>query len=1068
MRTPTHRTRTRRRSVAAATLGALALVGSLLVAAPAQAINNTGTGGVFVPASGRALDTKAGTGGYSTPMEANTYRTIKIAGVAGLPDDGTVGAVSLNATVSGNSSGGSLFGRPDADTPRTTMLIYNDNAGEYVSNTAIVAVSEAGTMQVATQTAARLILDIQGYYTANTDGTAAGGFVAVSGKRIVDTRSGLGAPKALLAPGKSVDIQVAGANGVPNGASGAVVNLLPINSTDSDGYLTPYATGSARPGNALHYAPSVNTSVQAQVKLSSAGKMTIYNGSSTINLVVDLQGYFTAAGAGGATFTPGTGRVFDSRATGGTVLAKNETRAIPIAGQAGVPVMGSGLTAVVITLTATRSSSDGRATVWANGLEQPDTTSINFRANETRTNTVTVALGANGKINLVNTASATHYVIDVQGWYVNPLAATIACPDPHAAGSWTKSIPTTDINCTITAPAAASTDEQFSVTLDGELDSINDLSETATTSTTVTVPAQGGLHTVAVEIDDNRGNAISTNAYAFGLGDWAGKAIIPDPANGTEVDTAGSLSAAPANDNFGLDALRRYVISSDADGAGEPVDDSGWISGDYPIPAAKLTAGGTYYWNVTVRGPSGGSSTITSVRSPTWSFIASSAPKASITCPEPYSDGSWQHDALTAALDCAVTVPPAYTSAASITLAIDGVETRTQALDTTSPIALSATIPAGAAARSIVAITTIESTNAHSETTFDFGSGLWSNGNYVPSIADGGDSNDSAPVLFADSDGAPFGSGVELQYTVGTKPDGSGIVAQSDWSPQPLSIEDGVLTIGKTYYWSAKAKGPLNDGSGSASTASPIWSFVATEDPNLQPATGGQTEEAQFAAAASSCPAWLYIGVRGTNEPAGSGKSPWGHGYTKGGYGATKLLGEKLERHVGKLKREALNYPASAGIWGQSLYWNSKTKGEQNLVAELNAVAKKCSSTKIWVVGHSQGAHVVEDAFAANKISKAARSQVRGGALGGNPTYMPNEKIDAPGNGTRKGLLHAWHKNVNKLTSKNNKGKKVTTFRSWCYKDDLFCQNSDNMDVHNSYRYEKSAIKMEKWLRQFQ
>ncbi|MBF4595820.1 hypothetical protein ITJ58_18855, partial [Curtobacterium flaccumfaciens] len=121
-------------------------------------------------------------------MSADTWRTVKIAGLAGIPDDGSVGAVSLNATVSGTPSAGTLFGRPDADTSRTTMLVYNDNTGEYVSNSAIVAVSAAGTIQVSTETAARLILDVQGYYTANTDGTAAGGFVPVAGKRIVDTR----------------------------------------------------------------------------------------------------------------------------------------------------------------------------------------------------------------------------------------------------------------------------------------------------------------------------------------------------------------------------------------------------------------------------------------------------------------------------------------------------------------------------------------------------------------------------------------------------------------------------------------------------------------------------------------------------------------------------------------------------------------------------------------------------------------------------------------------------------------------------------------------------------------
>lgn len=1066
MRTLLHAPRTRKRSIAAATLGALALVGSLLVATPAQAINDTGTGGVFVPASGRVLDTKVGTGGFSTPMEAGKYRTIKIAGVAGIPDDATVGAVSLNATVSGSADNGILYGRPDADTSRTTMLIYNDNAGEYVSNTAIVAVSTDGTIQVSTETAARLILDVQGYYTANTDGTAAGGFVPVAGKRIVDTRSGLGAPKALLAPGKSVDIQVTGANGVPAGASGAVVNLLPINSTASDGYLTPYATGTTRPDNALHYAPSVNTSIQAQVRLSSSGKMTIYNGSSTINLVIDLQGYFTKAGVNGATFTPGIGRVFDSRATGNTILAKNETRAIQVTGQAGVPVMGSGITAVVLTLTAAHGGSDGRASVWANGTTQPDTTSINFQTDEIRTNTVTVALGANGKINLNNVADATNYVIDLQGWYTNPVAPTIACPNPYTSGSWATEIPATDITCTVTSSAATSSGEQLTVTLDGDLDSINDLSDTSTTVTTVAVPAQGGVHTIAVEIDDSQGNAVATNTSSFGLGNWAAKPLVPTPADAAEADTAGSLEAAPTGDAFGPDAQFRYTITSDPDGARNPVVVSDWVSGAFPIPATALTAGATYYWTVTARGSSGGSSTIKTVQSPVWSFIASAAPKATIACPAPYQDGSWQHDALSSAVNCTVTAPSAYTDGANLSLTVDGADAGSQPLSAETPTTATVTIPAGASAHSIVARTSIENTNASTETTHWFGTGLWSDGNYVPSLADGGSSNDITPVLFTDSDGAPFGEKVQLQYTVGTRPDGSGVVAQSDWSAQPLTIADGTLTEGQTYYWHAEAKGPLNDGSGNADTVSPVWSFVATADPDLSDPTTAEPSTVRVAAA-SSCPAWLFIGVRGTTAGKGSGKSKWGSGWTKGGFGATELLSQKLKRHVGGITVESLNYPATWSPIGGSSYWNSKSRGQTALIKEMNAVAKSCSSTKMWVAGHSQGAQVVGDTLASGKLSKKAKANFRGAVLGGDPTYVPKEKVDAPGNGPGYGTIHGWHHSVDSLTAKNNKGKKVQQVRSWCYDKDMFCQGDLSLPVHNSYSLEPTAIKQEKWLRQF-
>ncbi|MDP4332423.1 DUF2599 domain-containing protein [Curtobacterium sp. A7_M15] len=515
MRSLLHAPRTRKRSLAAAILAALALIGSLLVATPAHALNNTGTGGVFVSATGRILDTKAGTGGFSTPMEAGKYRTIKVAGLAGLPDDGSVGAVSLNATVGASTGYGTLFGRPDADTGRTTMLIYNGVSGEYTSNSATIAVGADGTIQVMTETASRLILDVQGYYTANTDGTAAGGFVPVA-KRLVDTRSGMGAAKAAIAPGKSIDVQITGANGVPAGASAAVVNLIAVNSTDADGYLTPYATGGTKPQNSLHYAPSETTSVQAQVPLSAAGKITIANSSTTTNLLVDLQGYFTAAGKGGAVFTPSYGRAYDSRATGNTALAKNETRSIQIAGTAGVPVMGSGITAVTLTLIVAHGGSAGYADVYADGKTDPGITAVNFQPNEIQTNTITVPLGANGKIALRNAAEATNYVVDVQGWYINPAAPTISCPQPYAAGSWTNALPNSNIACTVHMAATGDDSGTLDVTINGENTVETMLSSTTDTTYTATVPAVDGWYDITAT-SNYAGNVGVDTHYEFGL-----------------------------------------------------------------------------------------------------------------------------------------------------------------------------------------------------------------------------------------------------------------------------------------------------------------------------------------------------------------------------------------------------------------------------------------------------------------------------------------------------------------------------------------------------------------------
>gem|GEM_PF-1095341 len=515
MRSLLHAPRTRKRSIAAATLGALALIGSLLVVTPAQALNDTGTGGVFVPSTGRILDTAKGTGGFSTPMEAGKYRTIKVAGLAGLPDDGSVGAVSLNATVGASTGYGTLFGRPDADTGRATMMIYNGVSGEYTSNTATVAVGMDGTIQVMTETASRLILDVQGYYTANTDGTAAGGFVPVA-KRIVDTRSGVGAAKAALAPGKSVDVQITGSNGIPAGASGVVVNLIAINGTEADGYLTPYATGGTKPANSLHYAPSESTSIQAQVPLSADGKITIANSSTTANLLVDLQGYFTAAGKGGAVFTPAYGRAYDSRATGNTALAENETRSIQIAGTAGVPVMGSGVTAVVLTLIVAHGGSNGYADAWADGTTKPNTSAINFTTNEIQTNTITVPLGANGKIALRNAAKATNYVVDVQGWYYNPQAPKVTCDAPAKPGAWVTASPEQSVKCSAIFPPAPATDVVGDIVIDGNNVDQFVGSTTGNSIRSFAFLATAGTHEVQASVTQPDGTfTSSTLSYAF-------------------------------------------------------------------------------------------------------------------------------------------------------------------------------------------------------------------------------------------------------------------------------------------------------------------------------------------------------------------------------------------------------------------------------------------------------------------------------------------------------------------------------------------------------------------------
>ncbi|MDT3329457.1 hypothetical protein Q9S78_02130 [Microbacterium sp. KSW-18] len=293
---------------------------------------------------------------------------------------------------------------------------YGGLGAQSTSISSILAVEADGTFDVQTSTSSRLVIDIQGYYTRDPQGVAAGGFVPLNGARIADTRSGLAVPAGELTDDASVDIRVAGVGGVPADASAVVVSLTTVNTTQAQGILTPYPAGQSRPRNSLHYAKNLNTTVQAQVRVGTGGKITVHNAGATAHLVVDVQGYFTATPAGGGSmFTPAAGRIFDSRYS--QALTADETRKIQIAGKADMPEMDMGIVAAVLTLTSTGiSSGSGRAVAWAGGATQPPTTSLSLGTG-LRSNTITLPLGPDGTINLKNGGPEGDYIIDLQGWY---------------------------------------------------------------------------------------------------------------------------------------------------------------------------------------------------------------------------------------------------------------------------------------------------------------------------------------------------------------------------------------------------------------------------------------------------------------------------------------------------------------------------------------------------------------------------------------------------------------------------------------------------------------------------
>ena len=414
---------------------AVGVVQAVTFAAAPRAIA-AGTGGQFVPAQGRILDTRPGTqvGPYSTAMPAGTWRKVQVDGVVGIPSTG-VSAVTVTFTAINPTADGLINADEDEATPNTVVdyLAYQARSG-IQSNTATVAVADDGMIQVrATNASTNLVMDVEGYYTEN-DAVAPGGYVPVTPTRLIDTRDGTGIHAVKLTGGSTTTLPIGGSGGIPLDATAAMLNFTIVNNTSTgDRYFTPYPADDASPPTTtltLHFESGVMDANAAQVGLATTGadagaiKFFLTGSGYSVDLTVDVVGYFAPGTSTGA-FTTSAARVYDSRNTGHTTIAAGSTVRIPVAGVSGLPAAGSGISSVTADVTAINASStvgNGYLTIWADGKALPTPfSSMHYEPNATTSNFVTSALGSNGDIDVYNGGSvAVNFVIDVEGWYASP------------------------------------------------------------------------------------------------------------------------------------------------------------------------------------------------------------------------------------------------------------------------------------------------------------------------------------------------------------------------------------------------------------------------------------------------------------------------------------------------------------------------------------------------------------------------------------------------------------------------------------------------------------------------
>ncbi len=257
-------------------------------------------GGAFRPHSPtRVANTSTGVGVDAGPVPPRGWITVPVAGRADIPDSG-VYAAALNVTVDAGADDGYLqvfaSGR---ERPKARSVSFT--AGARVSTLVHSNLGSDGAVRIynGSDRPVHLLVDASGWFTTPEDARTvrgAGRFRGSSPYRAFDSRS-----RSPLRPREARAVRIAGTGGragVPSGPVSAVVLDVTLVRPGRDGYLTVYPADAPRPRT-----PSVRATAgsvvsnRVVVPVSADGRIRVYNRAGASNVLIDVSGWYTTAGA---------------------------------------------------------------------------------------------------------------------------------------------------------------------------------------------------------------------------------------------------------------------------------------------------------------------------------------------------------------------------------------------------------------------------------------------------------------------------------------------------------------------------------------------------------------------------------------------------------------------------------------------------------------------------------------------------------------------------------------------------------------------------------------------------
>lgn len=358
----------------------------------------------------RLFDTRDGTGGRTGPLGEQETWSFAQAGQFGIPADAI--AVAWNLTAVGATIPTYVTVWPGG-TVRPASSNLNPVPGVTEPNLVVSQLGPGGSLSMFNNAGTvHLVADLVGYFSPSSSLR----LQALTPARLLDTRDPNDPLAGAVQGGKSIDLKVTGRGGVPTNAKAVALNVV-VTGPTSESFLTVWPTAATMPlASSVNMIPGQTVPNMVLAKLSSDGKVSIFNNSGAAHVIVDVLGSF-ADNATGKFVALQPGRVLDTRI--GVGVAAGVVGQTPIVlkltGAQGIP--SSGVSAVLMNVTAVMPTSSTFITVYPSGGDMPLASNLNAVAGQVVPNMVIGRLGSDGSVAIFNNSGNVDLVADVMGYF---------------------------------------------------------------------------------------------------------------------------------------------------------------------------------------------------------------------------------------------------------------------------------------------------------------------------------------------------------------------------------------------------------------------------------------------------------------------------------------------------------------------------------------------------------------------------------------------------------------------------------------------------------------------------